>query len=175
MGQRGQAAAPTRARGRGRDEAGARTIGRYLCEPHPKVACNSATRTLRHAHKRCNCNDHHSKSERLTGKLHATLLGNHTRCHTAEGSPPVREAPGLNPIGGATPVTKHCTPYEALHPLRSTAPVTKHCTRSERVQCLPMGCTAPSATSTNAELPPEFNLIGKIQPDQKGLKLPDQV
>ena len=119
--------------------AGARTIGRYLCEPHPKVACNSATRTLRHAHKRCNCNDHHSKSERLTGKLHATLLGNHTRCHTAEGSPPVREAPGLNPIGGATPVTKHCTPYEALHPLRSTAPVTKHCTRYEALHPIRTG------------------------------------
>ena len=40
-----------------------------------------------------------------------------------------------------------------MHPLRSIAPVKEHCTRSERVQCLLMGCTAPSATSKNTELP----------------------
>ena len=36
---------------------------------------------------------------------------------------------------------------------RSHAPVKEHCTRSERVQCLLMGCTAPSVTSKNTELP----------------------
>ena len=30
----------------------------------------------------------------------------------------------------------------ALHPLRSAAPLTWRCTRSERVQCLRIGCTA---------------------------------
>ena len=33
----------------------------------------------------------------------------------------------------------------------------------------------PITTSTNAELPAGLNLIGKIQPDQKGLNLTDQV
>ena len=36
---------------------------------------------------------------------------------------------------------------------RSHAPVKEHCTRSERVQCLLMGCTSPSVTSKNTELP----------------------
>ena len=45
------------------------------------------------------------------------------------------------------------TRREAMHPLRSIAPVKEHCTRSERVQCLLMGCTAPSVTSKNTELP----------------------
>ena len=99
--------------------------------------------------------------ERLPWELHATLLGNDIRCHTAEGSSSARMAPGLSPIGGAAPVTKRCTRYEALHPLRSAAPVKERCTRSERVHCLPMGCTAPSTTSTNAESPT------KVQPDRK--------
>ena len=62
---------------------------------------------------------------------------------------------------GTQPNRRRCTLNEALHPLRSATPVTKLCTRSERVQCLPMGCTAPSATSTNAESPT------KVQPDRK--------
>ena len=128
--------------------------------PH-KVAHNLTGSVFDWPHKRWNCNDHSSKPERLTGKLRARFLGNHIRCHTAEGSSPARVTPGLNPIGGATPVTKRCTLNEALHPLRSATPVTKLCTRSERVQCLPMGCTAPSATSTNAESPT------KVQPDRK--------
>jgi len=33
----------------------------------------------------------------------------------------------------------------------------------------------PITTSANAELSRGFNLIGKIQPDQKGLNLTDQV
>ena len=35
-----------------------------------------------------------------------------------------------------------CTRYGALHPLRGAAPVAGRCTRSERVQCLRIGCTA---------------------------------
>ena len=40
--------------------------------------------------------------------------------------------------------TRHYTRYGALHPLPSTTPVTGHYTRSERVQCLRIGCTARS-------------------------------
>ena len=71
------------------------------------------------------------------------------------------QSAALHPLRSAAPLTKRCTLNEALHPLRSATPVTKLCTRSERVQCLPMGCTAPSATSTNAESPT------KVQPDQE--------
>ena len=98
----------------------------------------------------------------MTGKLRARFLGNHIRCHTQQRAAHQHAwQTGLNPIGGAAPVTKHYTRYEALHPLRSAAPVTKRCTRSERVQCLPMGCTTPSATTTNAESPT------KVQPDRE--------
>ena len=71
------------------------------------------------------------------------------------------QSAALHPLRSAAPVTKRCTHYEALHPLRSTAPVKERCTRPERVQCLLMGCTAPSATSTNAESPT------KIQPNRE--------
>ena len=71
------------------------------------------------------------------------------------------QSAALHPLRSAAPITKHCTHYEALHPLRSIAPIKERCTRSERVQCLPMGYTAPSATSTNAESPT------KVQPDRE--------
>ena len=84
------------------------------------------------------------------------------------------QSAALHPLRSAAPITKRCTRYEALHPLRSTTPVKERCTRSERVQCLLMGCTAPSATSTNAELLAGFNPIGNIHHDQKGLNLTDR-
>ena len=87
--------------------------------------------------------------ERLPWELHATLLGNHIRCHTQQRA------------AHQHAWHQDSTQSAALHPLRSAAPLTKRCTRSERVQCLPMGCTAPSATSTNAESPT------KVQPDRK--------
>ena len=40
-----------------------------------------------------------------------------------------------------------------MHPLRSIAPVKEHCTRSERVQCLLIGCTAPISNKQKTELP----------------------
>lgn len=43
----------------------------------PKVACNSTDRTFLTTQKRWNCNDTLSIHKRLTGKFHATLLGNH--------------------------------------------------------------------------------------------------
>ena len=62
----------------------ARTFDRYLWELHPKVARNFPWSVFDWRHKRCNCNDHISKLERLTGKLRARFLGNHTRCHTQQ-------------------------------------------------------------------------------------------
>ena len=84
-------------RGRGdspTDEAGARQLphgrGRgdsprpwhvrfkgNLCAALPKVACNSVDRIFLITQKRWNCNDTISIYKRSTGKLHATLLGNH--------------------------------------------------------------------------------------------------
>ena len=37
-----------------------------------------------------------------------------------------------------------CTRYVALHPLRGAAPVMWRCTRTEGVQCLQIGCSAPN-------------------------------
>ena len=48
-----------------------------LCAALPKVACNSVDRIFLITQKRWNCNDTISIYKRLTGKLHATLLGNH--------------------------------------------------------------------------------------------------
>ena len=68
---------PARTARQGQGRGGARTSSRYLWELHPKVARNFIGSVFDWPHKRWNCNDHHSKSERLTGKLRATLLGNH--------------------------------------------------------------------------------------------------
>ena len=70
--------------GRGRGRSTARTFDRYLWELHPKVARNFPWSVFDWHHKRCNCNDRISKLERLTGKLRARILGNHTRCHTQQ-------------------------------------------------------------------------------------------
>ena len=42
----------------------------------------------------------------------------------------------------------------ALHPLRGDAPVTWRYTRSERVQCLRIGCTAQRSNTPKKSLPP---------------------
>ena len=70
--------------GRGRGRSTARTFDRYLWELHPKVARNFPWSVFDWRHKRCNCNDCISKLERLTWKLRARFLGNHTRCHTQQ-------------------------------------------------------------------------------------------
>ena len=48
----------------------------------------------------------------------------------------------LHPLRGATPVTGRCSCCVVLHPLCGAAPVMWCCTRSERVQCIRIGCTA---------------------------------
>ena len=65
-------------------------------------------------------------------------------CGDLAGGPPPT---GTWTIGSAA-VTR-----EALHPLEGTAPVRGHCTQSGGLQCQPMGCTTPSATSANADWP----------------------
>ena len=99
-----------------------------------------------------------------SGELRATFLGNHTSEATEQHDNTARhyaneqraathqhgghhtryEALHLlrdtAPLRGATPVTRHHTPHEALHPLRGAAPVTGHDTRSEEVHCLQIGC-----------------------------------
>ena len=98
----------------------------------------------------------------LPGRHHTTTSRKSTHNNT-KGSglnkPP--QNPGLD-----TPAEGHCTRYEALHPLRGAAPVTRRCTRyvaihpnrrgampTDRVQCLQIGCTTPSVTSSHADLP----------------------
>ena len=51
------------------------------------------------------------------------------------------------------PVLPYARSTPDRNKVRSHAPIKEHCTRSERVQCLLMGCTAPSVTSKNTELP----------------------
>ena len=97
-----------------------------LCAALPKVACNSTDRTFLTTQKRWNCNDTISRHKRLTGKFHATLLGNHDDVPYK-----IRPRPGQV----------------------VSAPVKGQCTRSERVQCLRIGCTTPSVTSSHADLP----------------------
>ena len=54
------------------------------------------------------------------------------------------------PVGGGG----HCTRYVAMHPLRGDTPVTWRYTRSERVQCLRIGCNAyGSGAPHNARIP----------------------
>ena len=77
----------------------------------PKVACNSTDRTVVIAQKHWNCNDTISIYIRLTGKLHATLSGNHD------------DAPyklRLKPVQ----VVTLCTRYGAVHPIRKGAMLT---------------------------------------------------
>ena len=76
----GENTAPERARpGRGTNY---RQVSREL---HPKVARNLPWSVFDWHHKRCNCNDHISKPERLTGKLRATLWGNYASTRTVNG------------------------------------------------------------------------------------------
>ena len=79
----------------------------------------------------------------LPGRHHTTTSRKSTHNNT-KGSglnkPP--QNPGLD-----TPTKGHCTRYAALHPNRGGAMPT------DRVQCLQIGCTTPSVTSSHADLP----------------------
>ena len=95
---------------RARGQGGARAIGRYLWELHPKVARNFPRSVFDRPSKRCNCNDRTSKHEKLIGKLRATLWGNYAM--------------------GPHPQSKQLAPQETLHATASSnAPVREHYTR----------------------------------------------
>ncbi len=55
----------------------------------------------------------------------------------------------------AAPVTERYTRCVAPHPLRGAAPVTRLCTRSERVQCLRIGCSASPSSALPLHIKPK--------------------
>ena len=116
-----------------RDEAGAAPHGRgrgdsprpwhvrfrgNLSTTLPKVACNSVDRTFLITQKRWNCNDTISIHKRLTGKLHATLLGNHDDAPYTIRSRPgqVEKHANARPPPGSTGTTPAApSPWAASH------------------------------------------------------------
>ena len=84
----------------------------------PKVACNSVDRTFLITQKRWNCNDTISIHKRLTGKLHATLLGNHDDAPYTIRSRPgqVEKHANAKPPPGSTGTTPAApSPWAASH------------------------------------------------------------
>ena len=83
----------------------------------PKVACNSIDRTFLITQKRWNCNDTISIHKRLTGKLHATLLGNHDDAPYTIRSRPgqVEKHANTKPPPGSTGTTPAAPPPGRHH------------------------------------------------------------
>ena len=88
-----------------------------LCAALPKVACNSVDRTFLITQKRWNCNDTISIHKRLTGKLHATLLGNHDDAPYTIRSRPgqVEKHANTKPPPGSTGTTPAAPPPGRHH------------------------------------------------------------
>lgn len=63
---------------------------------------------------------------------------------------------GINPIGSIAPVKEHCTRYGALHPIRT-------------------GVMPTDRVHDPFDNKHKRGVISRIQPNQKGLKLTDQV
>ena len=110
--------------------------------PTPKVARNLGTLTF-----------HRYRENRRISTIRFQTLkytrGNYVRHFwgTTPATPAARDG-RHNSTRGATPVTRHHTPYEAPHPLRGTTPVTRHYTRYEAVH--PLRGTAPDQKGCNA-------------------------
>ena len=106
--------------------------------PTPKVARNLGTLTF-----------HRYRENRRISTIRFQTLkytqGNYVRHFwgTTPATPAARDGQH-NSTRGATPVTRHYTPYEALHPLRGTAPDQKGCNAYG-------SGAAPPITRTNAE------------------------
>ena len=85
----------------------------------------------------------------LPGRHHTTSSRKSTHNNTkGSGLNKPSQNPGLDtPAKGIAPVTWRCTRYVALHPNRRGVMPT------DRVQCLQIGCTTPSVTSSHADLP----------------------
>ena len=90
----------------------------------PKVACNSVDRTFLITQKRWNCNDTISIHKRLTGKLHATLLGNHDDAPYTIRSRPgqVEKHANTKPPPGSTGTTPAAPPPGRHHTTTSRKP-----------------------------------------------------
>ena len=94
-------------------------------------------------------------ARRLSGTTtpHATTSTSSVRQYTsmAGATPLTRQCTpyeALHPLRGAAPVTGHYTPYEALHPLRGATPLTGHCT--PYVAPHPLRGSAPDQKGCNA-------------------------
>ena len=94
-------------------------------------------------------------ARRLSGTTtpHATTSTSSVRQHTSmAGTTPITghctPYEALHPLRGTTPVTRRHTPYVAPHPLRGTAPLTRQCTRYEAVH--PLRGSAPDQKGCNA-------------------------
>ena len=108
---------------------------------------------------------------RLSGTTtpHATTSTSSVRQHTSmAGTTPITghctPYEALHPLRGTTPLTRHHTPYEAPHPLRGATPLTRQCTPYEALH--PLGGTAPV---TRRHTPYEaLHPLRGTAPDQKG-------
>ena len=94
-------------------------------------------------------------ARRLSGTTtpHATTSTSSVRQHTsmAGTAPLTRQCTpyeAVHPIRGTTPHTRHHTPYEAPHPLRGATPVTRQCTPYGAVH--PLRGSAPDQKGCNA-------------------------
>ena len=131
--------------------------------PHTRSGQDlNRSRNMRTRNRRLGPLVQHPPPPLLSGRHHATTSRKSTHNNT-KGSG--LNKPPLNP-GLDTPAKGHCTRYVALHPLCGAAPVMWRCTRyvalhpnrrgamhTDRVQCLQIGCTASSVTSSHADLP----------------------
>ena len=92
-------------------------------------------------------------------RQHRTPLRQRAAC----GNTPAWRA--LHPLRGATPITRHHTPYEALHPLRGTTPVTGRYTPYEALHPL-RGTTPVTGQCTR---------YGAVHPIRRGVMPTDRV
>ena len=80
------------------------------------------------------------------GELRATFLRNHNmrRHKDPSGRQPKQKTTQAQKTPTTPTVATTATSTGALHPLRDAAPVMWRCTRTEEVDCLRIGCSAPT-------------------------------
>ena len=76
---------------------------------------------------------------------------------------------------GTQPNREHCTRYGALHPLRGIAPVKEHCTRYGALHPIRTGVMPTDRVHDPFNNKYKRGVVGRIQPNQKGLNLTDQI
>ena len=109
--------------------------------PTPKVARNLGTLTFHRYRENRRISTIRFQTLKYTqgnyvrhfwGTTPARRLSGTTTPHATTSTSSVGNTPAwraLHPLRGATPLTRHHTPYEAVHPLRSATPVTRRYTR----------------------------------------------